>query len=44
VRRVWMSAAPAEHAGVAWCGVEVHQAHPRAEQKWRAFDSTVSGR
>jgi hypothetical protein len=44
VRRVWMSTAPAEHGGAAWCGAELYQAHPRATQKWRAFVSTVSGR
>jgi len=44
VRRVWMSTAPAAQTGDAWCGVELYQAHPRAEQKWRAFVSTVSGR
>lgn len=44
VRRVWMSTAPAEYADVSWCGVELYQAHPRTEQNWRAFVSTVFGR
>jgi hypothetical protein len=44
VRRVWMSTAPAEFSDASWCGVELCPAHPRAEQNWRAFVSTVSGR
>lgn len=37
VRRVWMATAPTEYADLAWCGVELFQAHPRAVQQWRAF-------
>jgi hypothetical protein len=44
VRRVWMTTAPAEYSAVAWCGAELYHAHPRAEQNWRRFVSTVSGR
>ena len=44
VRRVWMNAAPDEYSGAAWCGVELYQANQRAEQSWRTFVSTVSGR
>ena len=44
VRRVWMSAAPAEYSEAAWCGVELYQPNPRAAQSWRTFVSTVSGR
>jgi hypothetical protein len=36
VQRVWMSSAPGAD-GVAWCGGVLHQPHPQAEQKWRAF-------
>jgi hypothetical protein len=43
VRRVWMSAAPAGSSDAAWCGAEIHQPPPRAEQSWRMFVSTVSG-
>lgn len=43
VRRVWMSAAPVESSAGAWCGVELHQPPPRAEQSWRMFVSTASG-
>jgi CheY-like chemotaxis protein len=44
VRRVWMSAAPVEQSDGAWCGVELYQPSSRAEQSWRTFVSTVSGR
>ena len=43
-RRVWMSAAPSEHSEGSWCGVELYRPSPRAEQSWRSFVSTVSGR
>jgi hypothetical protein len=41
VRRVWVSAAPADGA---WCGAELHQPAARMEKSWRTFVSTVSGR
>jgi hypothetical protein len=41
VRRVWVSASPAKGA---CCGVELYQTTQRAEQTWRTFVSTVSGR
>jgi hypothetical protein len=44
VRRVWMSAAPAGQSDGTWCGVELYQTSPRAEQTWRTFVGTVSGR
>jgi hypothetical protein len=44
VRRVWMASAPAEYADVSWCGAELFQTHPRAEQNWRAFVSNVPSR
>ncbi len=44
VRRVWMTAAPAEYSEASWCGVELYQPNPRAAQSWRTFVSTVSGR
>jgi hypothetical protein len=44
VRRVWTSAAPPERADGTWCGVELYQPNLRAEQSWRTFVSTVSGR
>jgi len=44
VRRVWVSAAAADKNDTAWCGVELYGSSPRAEQSWRTFVSTVSGR
>jgi hypothetical protein len=44
VRRVWVSAAPVQDSDGAWCGVELYQPSSRAEQSWRTFVSTVSGR
>lgn len=44
VRRVWVGAAPAEDSDGAWCGVELYRPSSRAEQSWRTFVSTVSGR
>ncbi len=41
VRRVWVTTAPAERAARAWCGVELYEPHPRAEENWRAFVSSV---
>ena len=43
-RRVWMSAPPAGSSHAAWCGVELYQPTVRAEQTWRTFVGTVSGR
>jgi hypothetical protein len=44
VRRVWVSAAAADNNDTAWCGVELYRSSPRAEQSWRTFVNTVSGR
>jgi hypothetical protein len=41
VRRVWVAAPSAEHTGGAWCGVELFGPHPRAQENWRTFVSTV---
>lgn len=41
VRRVWVSAPALAHAAGGWCGVELFEPHPRAEENWRAFVSTV---
>lgn len=41
VRRVWVGIAPAERTEGAWCGVELYGAHPRAEENWRTFVSSV---
>jgi len=45
VRRVWVgSAASAARSETALCGVELYGSSGRAEQSWRTFVSTVSGR
>jgi len=45
VRRVWVgSAGAAENSDTAVCGVELFRSGSRAEQSWRTFVSTVSGR
>ena len=44
VRRVWMATAPTEYADVSWCGVELFETHPRAEELWRSFVSSVPSR
>jgi hypothetical protein len=36
VQRIWMNSAPGAD-GRAWCGGALHQIHPQAQQKWRAF-------
>lgn len=41
VRRVWVAAAPVELVAGAWCGVELYEPHPRAEENWRAFVSSA---
>jgi hypothetical protein len=41
VRRVWVATPGVEHATSAWCGVELFEPHPRAEENWRAFVETV---
>ncbi len=41
VRRVWVAAPATEQGAGSCCGVELYEAHPRAEENWRAFVSTV---
>ena len=44
VRRVWMSAAPAESSGLSWCGAELANPPSRAIQNWRAFVDAIPAR
>jgi hypothetical protein len=41
VRRVWLAAPAGRDPAAAWCGVELFEPHPRAEENWRAFVSSV---